>query len=134
MRNEHGLLIGMAAWALRLDFRGPSAFPAGCLASPCTASASTFSSASMNTYQNLAPADIPASTIVTRQLVYGSGKWLGTSSQAGSTSTHQATVDPTTGRAVRETNWGKFWLWPCIAVTVSLIVFLDLLPRSRLDP
>jgi nucleoside transporter len=58
-------------------------------------------------------------------LTYGVGMYLGTEASGW---LHRwctrETLDPATGEKIRVTDWARFWLVPCIGVTVCLALFL----------
>jgi hypothetical protein len=51
--------------------------------------------------------------------------WLGTEA-SGWLNQHytRETVDPVSGEKVQVTDWGKFWLVPCVGVLAGLVVFI----------
>jgi hypothetical protein len=122
------LIIGMAAWALRFAiFSAPPNFYlvlfAVGLHGICF---DFFFAAGMVHTENIAPPGITASAqSLYGVLVYGLGMYLGT--ELAGWLNHRYTreaIDPATGAKTHVTDWRKFWLLPCIGVTIALIVFL----------
>ncbi len=122
------LIIGMAAWALRFAiFSAPPNFAlvlfAVGLHGICF---DFFFAAGMVHTENIAPPGITASAqSLYGVLVYGVGMYLGT--ELAGWLNHRYTremVDPKTGAKIHVTEWRKFWLLPCIGVTIALIIFL----------
>jgi len=122
------LIMGMAAWGLRYAIFAmrpplPLIMLGIALHGICF---DFFFAAGMIHTENIAPADIKASAqSLFGVLTYGLGMWLGTEASGwlNQAFTHE-TVDPTTGEKLRLTDWGKFWLIPCLGVIASLAIFV----------
>jgi nucleoside transporter len=122
------LILGMAAWGVRYAIFAarpplPLVIVGIALHGICF---DFFLAAGMIHTENIAPADIKASAqSLFGVLTYGLGMWIGTEA-SGLLNQHftRETVDPATGSKVTTTEWGKFWLVPCLGVIVSLIVFI----------
>jgi nucleoside transporter len=122
------LVLGMAAWALRYGIFAtrppiPLVVLGIALHGICF---DFFLAAGMIHTQDIAPADIKASAqSLFGVLTYGLGMWIG-SEASGLLNQHytRESTDPTTGEKVRTTNWGRFWLVPCLGVIIGLIVFV----------
>ncbi len=74
----------------------------------------------------IAPADIKASAqSLYAVLTYGLGMWLGTEASGWLNQFYtREAVDAATGEKVRVTDWGKFWLVPCVGILAALVLFI----------
>lgn len=124
------LICGMAAWVLRYAlFSVGRPFALVLLGIALHGICFDFFFAAGFIYvENSAPKDIQASgQALFAVLTYGLGMWIGSEASgwlnAATTTEH---TDPETGAIVRETNWSKFWLVPCIGVLICLAVFVAL--------
>jgi hypothetical protein len=122
------LVLGMAAWALRYGiFAARPPIPLVVLGIALHGICfDFFLAAGMIHTQDIAPADIKASAqSLFGVLTYGLGMWIG-SEASGLLNQHytRESTDPATGEKVRTTNWGRFWLVPCLGVIIGLIVFV----------
>lgn len=122
------LIVGMAAWGLRYGiFAARPPLPFIILAIGLHGICfDFFFAAGMIHTENIAPADIKASAqSLFGVLTYGLGMWLGTEA-SGFLNQHytRESVDPLTGEKTGVTDWGKFWLIPCLGVLAALAVFI----------
>ncbi len=122
------LIVGMAAWGVRYAIfaaRPPLSIVliGVALHGICF---DFFFAAGMIHTENIAPADIKASAqSLFGVLTYGLGMYLGTEASGWLNQRFtREKLDPVTGMTVRETDWTKFWLVPCIGVVISLVGFV----------
>jgi predicted MFS family arabinose efflux permease len=125
------LLIGMAAWAARFAIfaaRPPFALIAIGIALHGICFDFFFAAGMIHT-ENIAKEISPnikaSAQSLYGVLVYGIGMWLGTEA-AGWLNQYftRESVDPATGQVARVTDWGKFWIIPCLGVVTALAVFV----------
>ncbi len=132
------LVVGMAAWGLRYAiFSAGGPFPLILLGLALHGICFDFFFAAGFIYvEKTAPEAIRNSgQALFSSLTYGLGMYLGT--EASGWINHYFTrenPDPSTGLAVRTTDWSKFWMIPCVGVVVSLVLFLALFSPSAKKP
>ena len=122
------LIAGMAAWALRyaiFAMRPPLPFVILGIALHGICFDFFFAAGMIHT-QDIAAADIKASAqSLFGVLTYGLGMWIGTEASGWLNQYYtRESVVPATGEKISSTNWGKFWLVPCIGALVSVVFFL----------
>jgi predicted MFS family arabinose efflux permease len=134
------LLVGMLAWGLRYAiFSAGQPFPlilvGLALHGICF---DFFFAAGFIHVENTAPADIRNSgQALFAALTYGLGMYLGT--EASGWVNHYVSkevTDEKSGEVKRVTDWTKFWMIPCVGVTISLLLFALLFasPAAKADP
>jgi MFS family permease len=122
------LVMGMAAWGIRYAIF--AAMPPLSLVAIGIALHGIcfdfFLAAGMIHTQNIAPLDIKASAqSLYGVLTYGLGMWVGTEASGWLNQYFtKETVDVATNQKIRVTDWQKFWLIPCLGVSVLLLIFV----------
>jgi nucleoside transporter len=122
------LVIGMAAWGVRYAIfaaRPPLPFIVLGIALHGICFDFFLAAGAIHT-DAIAPADIKASAqSLYSVLTYGLGMWLGTEASGWLNQYFTSeTVDAATGEKVRVTDWGKFWLVPCVGILLALVLFV----------
>jgi MFS family permease len=121
-------IIGMAAWGVRYAiFALGKPFPLVILGLALHGICFDFFFATGFIYvDKTAPAVIRNSgQALFGALTYGLGMYLGTEASGWLNQTfRKVTVDPVTGERTGVTDWGKFWLVPCLGVALSLALFV----------
>ncbi|HEX5269662.1 MAG TPA: MFS transporter [Gemmataceae bacterium] len=122
------LVLGMAAWAVRYGIfaaRPPLSLVVVGIALHGICFDFFLTAGAIHT-ENIAPADVKASAqALYGVLTYGVGMWLGAEASGWLNQYYtRETVDAATGEKVRVTDWGKFWLVPCVGILAMLVVFV----------
>ncbi len=122
------LVLGMAAWGVRYAiFAAQPPLPFIVLGIALHGICfDFFLAAGMIHTADIAPEGIKASAqSLYGVLTYGLGMWLGTEASGWLNQYYtRETVNVATGEKVRVTDWGKFWLVPCVGVLAALVLFV----------